>query len=536
MSILDRFSIRSKLIFSYVLMILATLIVSWSALGSMTKSHDVASFVHTTLNERYGRTRRTADYAAHIEELFEQLTKGGVNVNEIITDLQNSSKGMQDAADALQMARYPKEIGAVKAATKEYLDVLNNKIIPALNESRRSQALSFHTSAMIPQYIVIQNNVVKVNGYQIKAANNSVATINDTTGIYTVGAITIAVVVLAIIIILYMPKIIISSIETIIGISRVLAAGKLNRVIETRRKDEFKPLMEALEQMRQSWVVSVENIQSVSSNINRNMSDITDSANVMSNTAKENQSQALTVAAASEQMVSTTSDIAKNCEHATMTAEDSSQSTTVGINRVEETMNMLNQQVEKSKKDAILVQQLAETAQKIGTITLTIDDIASQTNLLALNAAIEAARAGVAGKGFAVVADEVRALSSRTSKSTQEITKMVMQVQADAKVANDAMQQSAAVMDQISVETGKMHSVLSEVTDKVREVNSQINQIATAAEEQSTATAEISTNMKGITDGSHRLAEQVELVDKNILNTNSEVENLLKIVSQFEIR
>jgi len=536
MSILDRFSIRSKLIFSYVLMILATLIVSWSALGSMTKSHDVASFVHTTLNERYGRTRRTADYAAHIEELFEQLTKGGVNVNEIITDLQNSSKGMQDAADALQMARYPKEIGAVKAATKEYLDVLNNKIIPALNESRRSQALSFHTSAMIPQYIVIQNNVVKVNGYQIKAANNSVATINDTTGIYTVGAITIAVVVLAIIIILYMPKIIISSIETIIGISRVLAAGKLNRVIETRRKDEFKPLMEALEQMRQSWVVSVENIQSVSSNINRNMSDITDSANVMSNTAKENQSQALTVAAASEQMVSTTSDIAKNCEHATMTAEDSSQSTTVGINRVEETMNMLNQQVEKSKKDAILVQQLAETAQKIGTITLTIEDIASQTNLLALNAAIEAARAGEAGKGFAVVADEVRALSSRTSKSTQEITKMVMQVQADAKVANDAMQQSAAVMDQISVETGKMHSVLSEVTDKVREVNTQINQIATAAEEQSTATAEISTNMKGITDGSHRLAEQVELVDKNILDTNSEVENLLKIVSQFEIR
>ncbi len=219
-----------------------------------------------------------------------------------------------------------------------------------------------------------------------------------------------------------------------------------------------------------------------------------------------------------------------------MTAEDSSQSTTVGINRVEETMNMLNQQVEKSKKDAILVQQLAETAQKIGTITLTIEDIASQTNLLALNAAIEAARAGEAGKGFAVVADEVRALSSRTSKSTQEITKMVMQVQADAKVANDAMQQSAAVMDQISVETGKMHSVLSEVTDKVREVNSQINQIATAAEEQSTATAEISTNMKGITDGSHRLAEQVELVDKNILATNSEVENLLKIVSQFEIR
>ncbi len=534
MSFLDKFSIRSKLIFSYVVMILATLIVSWSALGSMTKSHDVASFVHTTLNERYGRTRRTADYAAHIEDLFEQLTKGG-NASEIIPELQKNSKSMKEAADALQMARYPEEIGAVKAATKEYLDILDNKIIPALVQMRRSQALSFHTSAMIPLYIVIQNNVVKVNGYQIKAANESVATINDTSGIYTVAAITICVVILAIIIIFYMPKIIISSIETIIEISKVLAAGRLNKTIETKRKDEFRPLMIALEQMRQSWVQSVESIQSVSSNINRNMSDITSSANVMSSTAKENQSQALTVAAASEQMVSTTGDIAKNCEHATMTAEDSSQSTTLGISRVEETMNKLNQQVEKSKKDAMLVQQLAETAQKIGTITLTIDDIASQTNLLALNAAIEAARAGEAGKGFAVVADEVRALSSRTSKSTQEITKMVLQVQSDAKVANDAMQQSVEVMDQISLETGKMHTVLNEVTEKVREVNSQINQISTAAEEQTTATSEISTNMKGITDGSYRLAEQVEMVEKNILNTNGEIENLLKIVSKFEI-
>ena len=97
------------------------------------------------------------------------------------------------------------------------------------------------------------------------------------------------------------------------------------------------------------------------------------------------------------------------------------------------------------------------------------------------------------------------------------------------------MQQSVEVMDQISLETGKMHTVLNEVTEKVREVNSQINQISTAAEEQTTATSEISTNMKGITDGSYRLAEQVEMVEKNILNTNSEIENLLKIVSKFEI-
>ena len=196
----------------------------------------------------------------------------------------------------------------------------------------------------------------------------------------------------------------------------------------------------------------------------------------------------MTVAAASDEMVSTTQDIAKNCEHASAAADESAKATETSVAKIQNVIDKINEQVIKSRSDAQLVQKLSDQAQKIGSIVQTIDDIAAQTNLLALNAAIEAARAGEAGKGFAVVADEVRALASRTSNSTQEITNMVQKVQVDAGQADEAKQISTKVMDSLENESGEIEEILNTLTTKVNEVTGQITQIATAAEQQTVAT------------------------------------------------
>ncbi|WP_133003913.1 MULTISPECIES: methyl-accepting chemotaxis protein [Marinomonas] len=99
---------------------------------------------------------------------------------------------------------------------------------------------------------------------------------------------------------------------------------------------------------------------------------------------------------------------------------------------------------------------LTADVESITTLLNSIRSISEQTNLLALNAAIEAARAGETGRGFAVVADEVRTLALRSSQSTDEIEKVLSNL--NTSVSNTVH----------SMESGKERTSISvEHADKI---------------------------------------------------------------------
>lgn len=97
---------------------------------------------------------------------------------------------------------------------------------------------------------------------------------------------------------------------------------------------------------------------------------------------------------------------------------------------------------------------IEKSAEQIGKLIGSIDEIAFQTNLLALNAGIEAARAGDSGRGFAVVAQEVRALAQRSAEAAREIKDLVSvtkhHVEAGVRTVNQTQNAIGGVVTQVA--------------------------------------------------------------------------------------
>ncbi|MDR3465600.1 MAG: cache domain-containing protein [Xanthobacteraceae bacterium] len=219
----------------------------------------------------------------------------------------------------------------------------------------------------------------------------------------------------------------------------------------------------------------------------------------MSSTAKDASNQAATVAVAAGEATTNVQTVAAATE------ELSSSVTEIG-RQVSQSTQIAAKAVAEANRTNMTVQGLSNAAQKIGDVVRLISDIAEQTNLLALNATIEAARAGEAGRGFAVVANEVKSLATQTAKATEEIA---------AQVA--AMQGATTEAVQAIESIGGTISAINEIAAT----------IASAVEEQGAATQEIARNVQQAAQGTGVVSHTIVGVNQAASQTGSAAENVL---------
>lgn len=531
MNILHSLGVKAKLAAAFASVIFLSLVISIISITSITNSRSVANFAKEVIEQHYSKivqisrnvntfrddmTMFTNNVATYNKE---SAAKADADIKKLLASMSNIK--LLDSTDA---ADFEKLKGDINSA----IDVYKNKMERMVDRGYSVDVRNTYNNELFP---VLNDSIAEINrlvGLYLDRIDNNVTSMADVTPIIIILVTTLIAVIFSAVIAYKLPKAFIGVLHYAVSHASVMSRGDLTQTVENRgRTDEFGKLLDALEKMRLDWQNNVKVIKSATDNVIQTFNKIDAVTSDMNDIAHEAQNRSITVAAAADEMVSTTSDIAKNCESAAANSSQSNDTTQQGVHKVQLTIEGIQNQVVKSKQDAEYVQSLVDQAQKIGTIVQTIDDIASQTNLLALNAAIEAARAGEYGKGFAVVADEVRALASRTSTSTQEITKMVTQIQSNANTANESMQSSVKNMDNLAVETSTIEELLNNITEQVSSVNAQITQIATAAEQQTTATSEISGNMQDITHSSQSLS-------KNCSDAKDEVKRSISLLQDLE--
>lgn len=299
-----------------------------------------------------------------------------------------------------------------------------------------------------------------------------------------------------------------------------MSQGNFDIHIKDYYQDDFGNIIDKIRKLRDNMNVALKAVMDNSDLTDKSLKEVIKRSKNIANKVGNCEGKSITVSAASEEMLSTTMDIAKNCEKASSMSISTKQIIDVGVGRIQKTIEAIRQQSNEVHENSIAVEKVAKRSLDINSIVNTIEEIAAQTNLLALNAAIEAARAGEAGRGFAVVADEVRALALRTSESTQEIAGMVADIQKDAAMAAESINNSVQTMKTTSKDTAEVETTMREMIEHIDNVNMQISQIASAAEEQTAATNEISQNIHDISnlaqDSNSETKSAQEIIDKTV--------------------
>ncbi|WP_432496722.1 methyl-accepting chemotaxis protein [Kineococcus auxinigenes] len=264
------------------------------------------------------------------------------------------------------------------------------------------------------------------------------------------------------------------------GLTSADELGRTAQSLDTATA-QLRELVATIDTASTGVAASAQQLSAISTQIAAGAEETSAQAGVVSGAAEEVSSNVQTVAAGSEEMGASIREISSNTDEAARVASEA---------------------VRVAESTSRTITALGESSQEIGSVVKVITAIAEQTNLLALNATIEAARAGEMGKGFAVVAGEVKELAQQTARATDDISRRVQAIQADAGGAVGAIEEISSIIGRINDFQVTISSAVEEQTATTAEMN---RNVAAAA----SSSGDIAANIAGVADAASSTAQAV---------------------------